>query len=199
MGSIYSGIATPTEASGIGAVGAIICSIVNRRFTFKNLSLAAVRTINATCMAMWIVFCAQCFSSIYTAGGASQFIQDIVLGLPISPISIILIMQLIIFIMGMFIDPAGILMICAPVFMPIVLALGFDPVWFGILFILNSAIAYITPPFGFNLFYMRAIVPKDMGMGEIYQSVIPFVIIQVLIIILLVFFPEIAMWLPNKM
>lgn len=150
-------------------------------------------------MAMWIVFAAKSFSSIYTAGGASDFILSLIKDLAIPPLAMIGIMQFIFFILGMFIDPVGMCMICSPVFLPIVTTLGFDPVWFGILFILNCGMAYITPPFGFNLFYMRAIAPSDCTMGEIYASVWPWVICEAIVLILTMFFPQIGMWLPNKM
>ncbi|MGB9697764.1 MAG: TRAP transporter large permease [Thermodesulfobacteriota bacterium] len=199
LGVIYSGICTPTEASGIGALGALVSSLIHRRLTWKKLKMAVLRTLGVTCMAMWIVIGAKCFSSIYTAGGASDFILSLVKDLQVPPLLMIGIMQFIFFILGMFIDPVGMCMICSPVFLPIVTTLGFDPTWFGILFILNCGMAYITPPFGFNLFYMRAIVPEDCSMGEIYNSVWPWVICQAIVLILVLLFPEIGMWLPNRM
>jgi tripartite ATP-independent transporter DctM subunit len=199
LGVIYSGICTPTEASAIGALGAILCSLVNRRLNWKSLRAASLRTLNITCMAMWIVIGAKSFASIYTAGGASDFILSLVKDLAIPPLTMIWIMQVIFFILGMFIDPVGMCMICSPVFLPIVTNLGFDPTWFGILFILNCGMAYITPPFGFNLFYMRAIAPADCTMGEIYASVWPWVICEAVVLMLVMFFPIIGMWLPNQM
>ncbi len=199
LGVIYTGICTPTEASGIGALGALLSSLIHRRLTWKRLKIALLRTLSVTCMAMWIVIGAKCFSSIYTAGGASDFILSLVKDLQVPPLLMIGIMQFIFFILGMFIDPVGMCMICSPVFLPIVTTLGFDPTWFGILFILNCGMAYITPPFGFNLFYMRAIVPEDCSMGEIYNSVWPWVVCQAIVLILVMLFPEIGMWLPNRM
>lgn len=199
LGVIYTGICTPTEASGIGALGALLSSLIHRRLTWKKVKLAVLRTLSVTCMAMWIVIGAKCFSSIYTAGGASDFILSLVKDLQVHPLLMIGIMQFIFFILGMFIDPVGMCMICSPVFLPIVTTLGFDPTWFGILFILNCGMAYITPPFGFNLFYMRAIVPEDCSMGEIYNSVWPWVACQAVVLILVMLFPEIGMWLPNRM
>jgi tripartite ATP-independent transporter DctM subunit len=199
LGVIYSGICTPTEASAIGALGALLCSLIKRNLTWKSLKAATLRTLNITCMAMWIVIGAKSFSSIYTAGGASDFILSLVQNLAIPPLMMIGIMQFIFFILGMFIDPVGMCMICSPVFLPIVTNLGFDPTWFGILFILNCGMAYITPPFGFNLFYMRAIAPADCTMGEIYASVWPWVICEAVVLVLVMFFPIIGMWLPNQM
>jgi len=199
LGVIYSGICTPTEASAIGAFGALLCSLIKRNLTWKSMKAATIRTLNITCMALWIVFAAKSFSSIYTAGGASDFILSLVQNLAIPPLMMIWIMQVIFFILGMFIDPVGMCMICSPVFLPIVTNLGFDPTWFGILFILNCGMAYITPPFGFNLFYMRAIAPADCTMGEIYVSVWPWVICEAVVLMLVMFFPIIGMWLPNQM
>lgn len=199
LGTIYSGIGTPTEASGIGALGALVCAAVNRKLNWKNLKLASVRALNVTVMAIWIVIGANAFAAIYTAGGASDLMLSIVNSLNIPPLAIIGLMMFVFFILGMFMDPMGMLMICAPVFLPVIEALGYDPTWFGVLFILNSGMAYITPPFGFNLFYMRAIVPADMKMEEIYLSVVPYVGCQALVLILVLFFPQIAMWLPGRM
>ncbi len=199
LGTIYTGIGTPTEASGIGALGALICAAIKRRLKWKSMQTALTRALNVTCMGIWIVIGAKCFSAIYTAGGASEFMLSLVDKLDIPPLAMIALMEFIFFILGMFIDPLGMLMICAPVFLPIVERLGFDPIWFGILFILNSGMAYITPPFGFNLFYMRAIVSKDMPTMEIYQCVWPYVGCQALVLILVMFFPDIGMWLPNTM
>jgi tripartite ATP-independent transporter DctM subunit len=199
LGVIYSGICTPTEASAIGAFGALLCSVIKRNLTWKTLKAATIRTLNITCMAMWIVIAAKSFSSIYTAGGASDFILSLVKDLAIPPLMMVWIMQVIFFILGMFIDPVGMCMICSPIFLPIVTNLGFDPTWFGILFILNCGMAYITPPFGFNLFYMRAIAPADCTMGEIYASVWPWVICEAVVLMLVMFFPIIGMWLPNQM
>ena len=199
LGTIYSGIGTPTEASGIGALGAVICAAVNKKLSWKSLKLASVRSLNVTIMGIWIVIGANCFAGIYTAGGASELMLSFVNTLDIPPLAIIGLMQFVFFILGMFMDPIGMLMICAPVFLPVVEALHYDPIWFGILFIVNSGMAYITPPFGFNLFYMRAIVPSDMKMEEIYISVYPYVACQAIVLILVMFFPEIGMWLPGKM
>jgi len=199
LGTIYAGVCTPTEASGIGAIGAIICAAIHRKLSWGNVKTATWRTLNITAMVIWIVFGASCFAAVYTACGASNFMMSLVMGLNIPPLAVIGIMEFIIFILGMFIDPAGMCMICAPVFVPIVEALGFDPVWFGILFIVNSGMAYITPPFGFNLFYMKSLVPPDMGMGEIYKSVYPYVACQMVVLILVMFFPQIGMWLPTRM
>jgi len=199
LGTIYTGICTPTESAGIGALGSIVCCAVHRKLTWRNVKTATLRTLNITVMCVWIVFGAHCFQAIYIVGGASEFIFGLVGGLSIPPLGIIGIMMFIWLILGMFMDPLGMLMVTIPVFIPIASALGFDPLWFGILFIINCEMAYITPPFGFNLFYMKAIVPPEITMGDIYRSIIPFVICQLACLILVMFFPQIALWLPGTM
>jgi len=199
LGTIYFGVCTPTEAAAIGAFGALIIAAIHGKLTWENLKAASLRSLNVSCMCLWIVFGASCFSAVYTIGGASEFMLSLVEGLPLPPLAMIMIMQLIYIILGMFMDPAGMVTITAPVFVPIVMKLGFDPVWFGVLFIINSEMAYITPPFGFNLFYMKAIVPPEITMVDIYRSVVPFTLLQFLCLVLVMFVPEIAMWLPNTM
>ncbi len=199
LGVIYTGVCTPTEASGIGAVGSLICCALKRRLTLENLKKATWRTLNVTCMCIWIVIGAKIFTSVYIACGASQFMINLVGRLEIPPLAVIAIMEFIYIILGMLMDPAGMVMITAPVFVPIVTALGFDPIWFGILFIINSEMAYITPPFGFNLFYMKAIVPPEISMLDVYHSVIPFVFCQLLCLLIVMFYPQVGMWLPSTM
>jgi tripartite ATP-independent transporter DctM subunit len=199
LGTIYTGICTPTESAGIGAVGSMICAAIYRKLTWQTFKTALLRTLSVSCMALWIVFGAGCFSAIYTVSGASYFMNSIISGIDFPPLAMIGIMMLIYLILGMVMDPVGQVMITMPVFLPIVESLGFDPVWFGILFIINSEMGYITPPFGFNLFYMRAIVPPTITMGDIYRSISPFVFVQGICLVLVMFFPNIALWLPNTM
>ncbi|MBW1682651.1 MAG: TRAP transporter large permease subunit [Deltaproteobacteria bacterium] len=199
LGVIYTGVCTPTEASAIGAAGSLLCCAIRGRLTWANLRTATLRTFNVTCMCIWIVIGAKCFTSIYIGCGASQFMMNLVHGLDISPLAFVAIMEFIYIILGMLMDPAGMVMITAPVFVPVIISLGFDPVWFGVLFIINAEMAYITPPFGFNLFYMKAIVPEGVRMADVYRSVIPFVFCQLFCLILVMFYPQLALWLPGTM
>ncbi|MFP4085258.1 MAG: TRAP transporter large permease subunit [Desulfobacteraceae bacterium] len=199
LGVIYTGACTPTEASAIGAAGSIVCCIVKRRFTWPSIKTAVLRTFNVSCMCIWIVIGAKCFTSIYIGCGAAQLMINLVQDLEIPPLAIIAVMQFIYIILGMLMDPAGMVMITAPVFVPIVTSLGFDPIWFGVLFIINAEMAYITPPFGFNLFYMKAIVPDGIHMGDVYRSVIPFVFCQAFCLLLVMFYPQLVLWLPATM
>lgn len=200
LGVIYTGICTPTEASGIGAFGALVVIIIKRRFTWQIFVDALRRTLNLTTMVMWILLGAKCFSHIYIAMGASELVHELITGFEVNRWFIVIGMQIVLFILGCFMDPAGIIMICTPVFIPLIIKLGFDPVWFGILFTINMEIGYITPPFGFNLFYMKSLAgPMGVSMGEIYRSIIPFTLLAFIGIVIVMLFPQLALWLPSTM
>lgn len=197
LGVIYTGIATPTEAAAVGALGAFICAVIHGRFNLKLVTEVIRSTLGITCMVMWIVAAASIFNSLYIAVGGRELIVNMVTGWDVSPWLIIIGMQLSLFFLGMIMDDYAIVMLTAPIYAPIVAAMGFDPIWFGVLFILNMQMAYLTPPFGFNLFYLKGVVPKGITMGDIYTSVIPFIAIQALGLALVMAFPKIALWLPN--
>jgi len=199
LGVIYRGVCTPTEASGIGAGGALLCSIVNRRLTWNVLRESLMRTLRVTSMVMWLLIGALSFTHVYTGLGAPQLINEMISGLDMSRWLIIIFMQMTFFVLGMFMDPAGIIMICTPIYIPIVETLGFDTLWFGILFVINMEMGYITPPFGFNLFYMKAVTPNSISMTDIYRSVFPFVICMVVGLAIVMMFPQLALWLPSTM
>ena len=197
LGSIIFGITTPTESAAMGVLGALISALVYRQLTWKVMMEANVRTLKLTGMIMWILFGAYCFSAAYHGMGAPQLIEDIMGHIPGGPWGTIIFIQIVIFLLAMVLDPAGIMMITVPIFLPFVIAHGFDPIWFGILFVINMEIGYMTPPFGFNLFYMKGIVPPSITMGDIYRSVIPFTIVESIGLALVMIFPGIATWLPN--
>lgn len=197
LGVIFFGIASTTEASAVGAVGALICAAVHRRLTWDLVKRAGITTLKVAGMVIWIIIAAITFSKIYTGLGATQMLQELLGGLMINRWSILIIMQLSFFILGMFLDDAGILFICMPIYIPVIVSLGFDPVWFAILYIVNMQMAYLTPPFGFNLFYMRGVAPPDITMGDIYRSVIPFVALQAVGLVIIMLFPQIALFLPD--
>ena len=199
LGTIYSGIATPTEAAAVGALGSIICCLLRKKLTWDVANKALWRTFLMTVMVIWIVFGASCFTSIYTLGGASAFVTSLVQGWNLSPYAMLWLMMIIWIILGCLLDPMGMLLITIPIFIPIVESLGFDKIWFGILFIITCEMAYITPPFGFNLFYMKAVVPPEIGMGDIYRSVAPFVVVQLICLIMVIYWPQLALWLPSLM
>ena len=200
IGSILLGLATPTEAAAIGAVGSLLCAAINRKLTWNSFTKASRESMVLTAMIIWIVVTATAFSNIYTAVGAPEFLNSLLGGLGVGRWHILIMIQITFFFLGMVMDPAGIVMITTPVYLPIITALGFDPVWFGILFIINMEMGYLTPPFGYNLFYMRSIVPQElMSMKDLYRSVLPFILIQAVCLILVMLFPQIALWLPSFM
>ena len=199
LGSIIGGVTTPTEAAAMGVLGAIISALVYRQFSWSLMKEAAMRTLRLTGMIMWILFGAYCFSAAYHGMGANQLIENMMQHIPGGPWGTIIFIQIIIFLLAMVLDPAGIMMITVPVFLPIVKAHGFDPLWFGILFVINMEIGYMTPPFGFNLFYLKGIVPRGITMGDIYRSVIPYTLVESAGLALVMIFPQIAVWLPNKL
>jgi tripartite ATP-independent transporter DctM subunit len=199
LGSIISGIATPTESGAIGVVGAILLAILFKRFKPAMFQTAGFQTATLVSVAMWIIFGASVFSNFHLLMGVQNMVAEITTGLDLPPIMIIIMFQLIMLLMGFIIDEFIIVLMCAPLFTPIAVSLGYDPIWFGVLMILNILIAVQTPPYGFALFYLKGIAPADVGMGEIYQSVTPFIALNLIVLILCMIFPEIVLWLPNKM
>jgi len=197
LGSIFTGAATPTEAAGVGALGALICAIISRKLNWEIIKDSSFRSVRTSAMAIWILFGATAFASVYTALGGGQMVTDFVTGLEISRWAIIVGMQVSLIFLGCFLDALSILMITVPVFLPIIKTLGFDPVWYGVVFCVNMELAYLTPPFGFNLFYMRGVAPKEITMGDIYRSVIAFLPLQAIGLILVIVFPNIVLWFPN--
>jgi len=199
LGSIFMGIATPTEAASIGAFGSIICGLIHRRLTWEIIRTACFNTLKSTCMVMWIMIGSMLFVSFYFSIGGADFVKETLLAMEVNRWFIIIGMQAILFVLGCLMDPSGIVLLCTPLFLPIVKALGFDSLWFGVLFIVNLEMAYLTPPFGYNLFYLKSVVSEDITMGDIYHSVWPFVALQMIGLICCMMFPQIILWLPGLM
>lgn len=199
LGSIFSGAATPSEAASVGAFGALLSCFIYRRFNWKVLKTTCIETLKISGMALWILVAATLFGNVYSSAGAQAMIMGIVKGLTIDPWFILITMQIILLIFGMFMDDFAIITICAPIFSPIAVSLGFDPLWFGIVFILNMQIAYMSPPFGWCLILMKGIAPPDITTRDIWRSVPPFIAIQLLTLIITMIFPALATWLPSKM
>ncbi len=197
LGSIFSGMATPTEAAAVGAFGALICTAVHRKLRLSLIKESCNETLRLTAMVMWIVVAATWFSSIYSAIGGPQFINQTIQALGMNPWFVLIGIQLLLIILGMIMETTGIIMITVPIFIPIITALGFDPVWFGVLFVMNMEMGFLTPPFGVNLFYMKGIVPEEITMGDIYRSIVPFVFLQLTGLIIVMLVPKIALFLPN--
>ena len=197
LGAIFGGFATPTEAAAIGVFGAMVATGVNRQLSWAVIRDASVATLKLTALIMWILFAAHAFSTAYTALGAQSLIQDMMNLVPGGRWGSLVFMLAVLFILGMVLDPVGIMLITLPVFLPVVQSYGFDPIWFGILFIIMMEVGYMTPPFGFNLFYLKGVAPPDVTMGDIYASVTPYVIVTLIGVLLIILIPEIATYLPK--
>jgi tripartite ATP-independent transporter DctM subunit len=199
MGSIYTGITTPTEGAGVGAFGALICAAINRKLTLKSLYEAGRASVRTTCMVMWLLIGGSLFSSLLNAIGVQESVSQILKGIETQygSMSVLAIMMVIVFIMGMFIDGAAITVLTMPIFFPVVITANIDPLWFGILFTINIVMGYLTPPFGMNLFYMKGITPPEISMEDIYKSIFPYVAIMIVVLIVVIIFPQIAVWFPN--
>jgi TRAP-type mannitol/chloroaromatic compound transport system permease large subunit len=150
-------------------------------------------------MAGWIILGATLFTHVYSALGASDFVKQLIAGAGVNRWVVVVIMQIIILFLGCFMDPTGIQIITIPIFVPLIRELGFDAVWFGILFVINLEMGYLTPPFGYNLFYMKMLVPKGVTMGDIYKSIVPFVAMMMICLAIMMVFPELVLWLPKMM
>nr|WP_281381683.1 TRAP transporter large permease subunit [Quisquiliibacterium transsilvanicum] len=197
LGAIFGGLATPTEAAAIGVFGAMIAAAMNKQLSVEVMRVSAMATLRLTALIMWILFAAHAFSTAYSTLGAHEFIQDLMALIPGGKWGALAFMIFVLFLLGMVLDPVGIMLITLPVFLPVIDAHGFDPIWFGVIFIIMMEIGYMTPPFGFNLFYIKGVAPPHVGMGEIYRSVIPYVIVTLIGVLLIIMFPDIALYFPN--
>ena len=199
LGSIFAGLATPTEAAAIGVFGALVAAAVHRQLTWTLVRESSIRTFALTGMVMWILFAAHAFSTAYNAMGAQSFIEGLMQFIPGGQWGALAAILVVLFLLGMVLDPVGIMLITLPVFLPIVTSYDFEPVWFGVIFIVCMEIGYMTPPFGFNLFYLKGVAPPGVTMADIYQSVWPYVSVIVVGLILLIVFPDIVMYLPDRL
>jgi len=197
LGSILFGLATPVEASSVGALASIIAAAVSRSLTWKMFKESLTYTFRITTMACWIFVAALAFGKIYQALGAPHLIQGMLDLAPGGALGILIMMQLSYFLLGVILDDGAILFICLPLYIPIAASLGFDLVWFGVLYIVNMQMAFLTPPFGYCLFLMKSVTPPEITMGDIYRSVWPFVIIQGVALALCIAFPNIVLFLPR--
>jgi tripartite ATP-independent transporter DctM subunit len=197
LGTIFTGIAAPTEAAGVGAAGAILLTVCQRRLKWKGLVHATEATLKSSAMVMWTIFGANIFVGLYVMVGGGEFVTDLLLGSGLSPWGIIIIMQFILIFLGCFIDWVGIIMLCVPIFGPIVRHLGFNPVWFGVLFATNLQISFLSPPFGYARVYLKGVAPPEISTTDIWRSAAPFIVLQVVGVIMLMIFPQIVLFLPG--
>jgi tripartite ATP-independent transporter DctM subunit len=199
LGTIFFGIATPTEAAGMGALGSIILVACYGKLSWSVLKETCYRTLRVTSMVVFLVIGASAFTSVFLGVGGGKSVENLLSGLQIGPIGILAIMMFVLFILGMFIDWLAILLIIIPVFIPVANKLGFDPLWFALLICVNLQMSFLTPPFGYALFYLKGCAPPNVTLGHIYRGIIPFVILQMVGLLLCIIFPEIILWLPNKL
>ena len=198
-GLFLMGIASLVECSAVGALLATLASIYKKRFTRKVLDATLRKTLGVSCMFMWSILAALCFGAVFDGLGAARAIETLFIERwNLTPWGVLIMMQLSYIFMGMFLDDTAMLVIVAPLYVPLIIALGFDPIWYGVLYTITCQIAYMTPPFGYNLFLMRAMAPKEITLSDIYRSITPFLLVMLLALILVMVFPEIATYLPNK-
>jgi len=198
-GLFLMGIASLVECSAVGALLATLASIYKKRFTRKVLDVTLRKTLGVSCMFMWIILAALCFGAVFDGLGAARAIETLFIERwNLTPWGVLIMMQLSYIFMGMFLDDTAMLVIVAPLYVPLIISLGFDPIWYGVLYTITCQIAYMTPPFGYNLFLMRAMAPKEITLSDIYRSITPFLLVMLLALTLVMIFPEIATYLPEK-
>ena len=198
-GLFLMGKTSLVESSAVGAAGATLAAIFRRKLTWKVLEDTVRKTLGISCMFLWIILAALCFGAVFDGLGAVHGLRYLFLekwGL--DPWTVLIMMQLSYLIMGTFLDDTAMLVIVAPLYVPIVIALGFDPIWYGVLYTITCQIAYMTPPFGYNLFLMRAMAPPEITLLDIYKSIVPFVLVMILGLAIVMIFPQVALWLPNQ-
>lgn len=195
LGSIYTGIASVTEASALGVVGIIFSAWVRGELTFDMLKESAKATMSTCGMIIWIGIGATALVGVYNLMGGIDFVEETILSLSGgSVMGTVLIMMAILLVLGMFLDWVGVALLTMPIFVPIITNLGLDPVWFGVVFCLNMQVSFLSPPFGPAAFYLKSVAPKDISLGEIFSSLLPFIALQVMVLALVIFFPQLAIW-----
>ena len=197
-GLFLMGIASLVECSAVGAFGATFAALLKGKLNWKVIENTLKKTLGVSCMFMWIILAALSFGAVFDGIGAVKAIETLFIERwNLSPWGVLIMMQLSYILMGMFLDDTAMLVIVAPLYVPLIIALGFNPIWYGVLYTITCQIAYMTPPFGYNLFLMRAMAPKEISLADIYRSIIPFVLVMCLGLAIVMIFPEIATWLPD--
>lgn len=199
LGSILSGYATPTEAAGVGATGALLLALVKGRLTFDMIKDVTMETTKVTSMVFMILIGASIFSLVFRGFGGETLIHEFLTGLPGGVFGAMLIVMLVVFVLGFILDFIEITFVVVPIVAPVLLTMGVDPVWLGIMLAINLQTSFLTPPFGFALFYLRGVAPKNVHTKDIYKGVVPFIAIQLLLLIALAVWPELATWLPDNL
>ena len=211
LGIIFAGIATPVEAAGVGTFGAIVVASVHRRLNWENVRAAAITTLRVTGMVLWIIFGATLFVGFYVVNGGQEFVNETIIGTGLGPYGILLLMMVILVVLGMFLDWVGILLLAVPIFVPLMKTLSFDglfglpgvppdelALWFGVVYMVNMQMSFLSPPFGYALFYLKSVAPPEITMAQIYRSSIPFLMLQAVGLAICVIFPDVVLWLPRQ-
>ena len=197
-GLFLLGITSLVQCSAAGATATTLAALVKGRLSRKVMDATLKNTLSVSCMFMWVILAALCFGAVFDGLGAVHAIKSLFIerwGL--SPFGVLVMMQLSYILMGMFLDDTAMLIIVAPLYVPLVINLGYNPIWYGVLYTITCQIAYMTPPFGYNLFLMKAMAPKEVSLADIYRSIIPFVLVMMVGLAIVMLFPGIALWLPN--
>jgi tripartite ATP-independent transporter DctM subunit len=207
LGVIFAGVATPVEAAGIGTFGAFIVAAIHQKLNWVTVREACLTTLKASAMVIWIMFGATIFVGLYVLEGGQDFVESTMTGLGLGPWGVLILMQVILVALGMFLDWVGILLLAVPIFVPIVKALGAqafgldDPgdlvLWFGVLYLVNMQMSFLSPPFGYALFYLRGVAPAEIPMSDIFKSALPFLFLQVVGLAACMLFPQLITWLPS--
>jgi tripartite ATP-independent transporter DctM subunit len=210
LGVIFTGVATPVEAAGIGTFGALVVAGLHRRLTWPGLQEAAITTLKASAMVLWIIFGASIFVGFYIVNGGQAFVTEMLVGSGFGPYGILLIMMFILIILGMFLDWVGILLLAVPIFVPLMKTLSFDgllglpgvapadvALWFGVVYMVNMQMSFLSPPFGYALFYLKSVAPPEIKMSTIFKSALPFLFLQAVGLGLCILFPNLILWLPK--
>jgi TRAP-type mannitol/chloroaromatic compound transport system permease large subunit len=210
LGIIFFGVATPVEAAGIGTFGALFVSALHRRLNWPAIEEAAIATLKATAMVMWIFFGATMFVGFFIIKGGQEFVANSILGTGLPPYGILLLMMLILFVLGMFLDWVGILLLTVPIFLPILKGLQWEgvlglpgvrsedvPLWYGVIFMVNMQMAFLSPPFGYSLFYLKSVAPPEISMAIIFRAAVNFIVLQAIGVGLCIVFPQIVLFLPG--
>lgn len=211
LGIIFAGIATPVEAAGVGTFGALVVASMHRRLSLENIRSAALTTLRVTGMVLWIIFGATLFVGFYVVNGGQEFVNASIASTGLGPYGILVLMMVILVILGMFLDWVGILLLAVPIFIPLLKTMSFDgvfglpgvspeelPLWFGVVYMVNMQMSFISPPFGYALFYLKSVAPPEVTMAQIYRSSIPFLCLQALGLAICIIFPEVVLWLPRQ-
>ena len=199
LGSIMLGWAAPTEAAGMGAMGAVTLTLFYRTFSLATLQQALMKTLKVTCMIMLILLAGSCFSGVFIGSGGVAITERLLEGANLGPWAMLIVFLAIFFVMGFFLDWISILLIFIPVFVPLVTGMGFDPVWFCVLFLIMIQTSYLTPPMAPAIFYLRGISPPEITLKHMFRGVIPFVILQIVTLAIVMSFPQVVLWLPSKL